>query len=277
MFKMRRYALFVIGSLLGSHLSYSSDVDFDVCDGDLELAKSKSLISGATLEDLHSGKAAITIGFKEIGGGIKHAYLVFETPETNKNSENIICVQGVHFGGVGGYYEPDTVCGAVSGGGKGIVYEESTKEVIQKFFRAKQIKIKKNVDSKGIKYTSSEEVTILDGTYTKHKSFIVSAVDANNALLSIGSDKSRGTFFSLKGWGITDKDKTYNCTRYAEKLLERAGIKFLPPKLTDLIIDHRYLISRIVEYESRSLSNRNGIEVIDPPSAEDLLASYDMS
>ncbi|MBN9413618.1 MAG: hypothetical protein J0H12_06835 [Candidatus Paracaedimonas acanthamoebae] len=278
MFKMKKYALLIIGSLSWFH-SVQSSQNCSLYEGDLETSKTKSLISGVTLDELHSGsgKAALTLGYKEIGGGIKHAYLVFETPiEKGKKGEiKIIEIQGVHFGGDGdGYYEPDSVYGAVCGGGKGLIYEENDENVIKKFLRAKKTKIKATISSNGIKRISEEEIMLQEAAYTKYKSFIVSAAGAQKALASIGEDKIKGTYFSLKGWGLTDKDRTYNCTSYVATLLKRAGVELPIGDSTFLVKDDIYLANKISQFELKTEAERNGIAVIDPPSAEELLKTH---
>ena len=274
MAKMKIYFIYIITILCVFQSSYSS-ITYENVEGDRELAKNRSLISDVDLEVLHSTppKAAITVGYKDLGGGVKHAYLVFETPII-ENGEPKIHLQGVHLGRGSGYYAPDSLSGIIYGGGTGKIICETAEDVLMKFVRAKEITTKIKEDDDGVDRILGSEIKILDASYTKYKSFIVSLDNTKKALQTMKDDINGGIYFSLRGWGYSNKEKTHNCTSYVIRLLKKSGVEIMSSGRTDYKIDHNYLARRIKRYEKKSQGARKGVEVITPHSAQALLTRY---
>ncbi|OJX14403.1 MAG: hypothetical protein BGO77_02825 [Caedibacter sp. 37-49] len=245
------YKLFLVNLLLVCKLSFATSNNkaiIDAYEEDLQLSKTRSLICGF---DIPKNKVVWTLGFRDIGKGIKHAYVVREMCVRDKSGDDHISIEGFHLGATDdGYISNRTTVGLVYGYGSAAIHVEPSNQVLAKFFRGK--KIEKNHERKedGILYEvdSTAEIAPL---YTKYKSFIVDANSADKAWKTMQEDEGKISF-SAKGYGIIfKKENTFNCCTYAARILRTAGVDLRESDSKAIIKDSTYLRTLISKYETR--------------------------
>jgi hypothetical protein len=253
-----------------------SDEDSFCYDEDKALSKTNSLISGICFDRFieQPPMAAITVGFNDV-----HAYLVFELPEKGKNG-TVIKIQGVHFshendGYVDMCFDDDNdkkvIAQAICGSGSPLIRFESPDAVIKKFVRKRTIKTNRKRDNYKVLEFMDETEESMKATYSKTKSFVVTNAMAEEALELAKKDKrQKKVRFSVMGWYPLSPN-SFNCCTYAARLLRAAGISIKDKDYNHWVKDRQYLKEIIKQYEERNKALGDGVEILNPLPAEELI------